>query len=73
MVFLGLFIAMGILAMSFGASVFLEAQPVQDWPSTTGTVTNNGIKRNIPVAAHQNGLPGLDDMGAAMEYPEVHG
>jgi hypothetical protein len=44
MVFFGFFMAMGILALSLGVSAYLEAQQVQDWPSTTGTVTDTNVR-----------------------------
>jgi hypothetical protein len=65
MVFFAFFMAMGILTMSLGVSAYFEAQQVQDWPSTTGTVTNNGIREELSHGGGRGHTP------HHVYYPEV--
>jgi len=43
MIFFGIFMAVGLMALGFGAMLFLDVQEVKGWPSTTGVVEQTWI------------------------------
>jgi hypothetical protein len=52
MLFFTVFLLMGSTALYFGATSYLEAEQVKDWPSTAGTVTQVGVSE-VYVSGHK--------------------
>ena len=52
MLFFGIFLAFGLMGTFVGISAYLDVQEVEDWPSTTGTVTDVGVSENY-VSGHK--------------------
>jgi hypothetical protein len=52
MLFFAIFLAFGLMGTYVGVSAYLDVQEVDDWPSTTGTVTDVGVSENF-VSGHK--------------------
>ena len=54
MLFFGVFLAIGVIALVFGALIYVDAQSTQDWPSTVGTVSYINIRSEYHPAHRGN-------------------